>query len=311
VKNGFAACALLSLVCAASSGMAQTVVEYIHTDALGTPVAITDAAQNVVERPQYEPYGRTLASQADGPGYTGHVTNAATGLVYMQQRYYDAELGRFLSADPVAARSAPVAGFNRYLYAMNNPYKFKDPDGRWVCKGGDACTNFEKALGRVAAAASNPRLNEDQRGVMRKIVSFYGPKGDARVGVSFSDGLSTDGAATMRKDGGHDIQFNTARLAGRSKGDFIPNFARQTAHEGQHGVDDISRKRTMDTLAEREDTETKSYRAAAFYQMADNVVFSSADGWTPWGGINEEAIKKQVDLSVRAACQGVAEGSCK
>ena len=310
MKKEFATCVLLLLGFMVSPGSAQTVVEYIHTDALGTPVAVTDAAQNVVERAQYEPYGRALANQADGPGYAGHVVDAATGLVHMQQRYYDAELGRFLSTDPVTALAAPVAGFNRYAYAMNNPYKFKDPDGRWVCKG-DACTNFEKALSRVAAAASNPRLSEDQRGVMRKIASFYGPKGDPTVAVSFSDALSTDGAATMRKDGGHDIQFNTARLSRRSGRDFLPNFARQTAHEGQHGVDDVSRKRPIDTLAERKDTEIKSYRAAAFYQMAENVAFSSADGWTPLGGINEEAIKKQADLSVRAACQGVSEGNCK
>ncbi|MFK3649185.1 RHS repeat-associated core domain-containing protein [Lysobacter enzymogenes] len=311
MKNRFAACALLPLVCAASSGMAQTVVEYIHTDALGTPVAITDAAQNVVERPQYEPYGRTLASQADGPGYTGHVTDAATGLVYMQQRYYDAELGRFLSADPVAARSAPVAGFNRYLYAMNNPYKFKDPDGRWVCKGGDACTNFEKALGRVAAAASNPRLNEDQRGVMRKIVSFYGPKGDARVGVSFSDGLSTDGAATMRKDGGHDIQFNMARLSAYTKDAFGQNFGRQAAHEGQHGVDDRARGRAIETLAERKATEVNSYTTAAYFQQAENVAFKWDDGWTPVRGFSRANIENQAMSSVRAACAGVEEGSCK
>ena len=42
----------------------------------------------------------------DGPGYTGHVTDAATGLVYMQQRYYDPMIGqRLLSVDPVVASS--------------------------------------------------------------------------------------------------------------------------------------------------------------------------------------------------------------
>jgi uncharacterized protein RhaS with RHS repeats len=48
----------------------------------------------------------------------------------MQQRYYDPVLGRFLSSDPVAAYSDPVAMFNRYKYAANNPYRFTDPDGR-------------------------------------------------------------------------------------------------------------------------------------------------------------------------------------
>jgi uncharacterized protein RhaS with RHS repeats len=48
----------------------------------------------------------------------------------MQQRYYDPQIGRFLSVDPVTAYSNPVGAFNRYWYANNNPYKFTDPDGR-------------------------------------------------------------------------------------------------------------------------------------------------------------------------------------
>lgn len=56
--------------------------------------------------------------------------DAASGLTYMQQRYYDPGIGRFLSVDPVTAYSNPVGAFNRYWYANNNPYKFIDPDGR-------------------------------------------------------------------------------------------------------------------------------------------------------------------------------------
>ncbi|WP_434213420.1 RHS repeat-associated core domain-containing protein [[Pseudomonas] boreopolis] len=109
---------------------AQT-VEYIHTDALGSPVAVTDANGNVVERTVYEPYGAQVnRAVVDGPGYTGHVSDAATGLSYMQQRYYDPEIPRFLSVDPVTAYSNPVGAFNRYWYANNNPYRFTDPDGR-------------------------------------------------------------------------------------------------------------------------------------------------------------------------------------
>lgn len=110
---------------------AQTVVEYIHTDALGTPVAVTNAAGQVIERSEYEPYGQLLNRPlTDGPGFTGHVQDAATGLTYMQQRYYDPGIGRFLSVDPVTPYEKPLTNFNRYVYALNNPYKFTDPDGR-------------------------------------------------------------------------------------------------------------------------------------------------------------------------------------
>jgi len=106
---------------------------YFHSDALGSPVATTDAARNVLERTYYAPYGEALNRSVDGPGYTGHVMDAATGLVYAQQRYYDPLVGKFLSIlsiDPVAANPGTGGNFNRYWYANDNPYKFTDPDGR-------------------------------------------------------------------------------------------------------------------------------------------------------------------------------------
>lgn|GEM_PF-2508872 len=112
------------------SVQAQT-VRYVHTDALGSVVLVTDTNRNVIERNEYEPYGRTLSQPvSDGPAYAGHVQDAATGLTYMQQRYYDPQIGRFLSIDPVSAYEDPKSNFNRYQYASNNPFSRIDPDGR-------------------------------------------------------------------------------------------------------------------------------------------------------------------------------------
>jgi RHS repeat-associated protein len=107
------------------------VVKYQHTDALGTPVAVTNASRTVLTRNEVEPYGQLINHTiTDAVGFTGHVQDALTGLTYMQQRYYDPMIGRFLSVDPVAASNNPVGAFNRYDYAGNNPYRFTDPDGR-------------------------------------------------------------------------------------------------------------------------------------------------------------------------------------
>jgi RHS repeat-associated protein len=125
--------ALLLLVAALAAAVvqAQTTVEYIHTDALGSVVAVTNQAGQVIERNDYEPYGGIIGKPSyGGVGFTGHVQDAATGLTYMQQRYYDPEVGVFLSVDPIVALSAPVLQFHRYRYANSNPYKFVDPDGR-------------------------------------------------------------------------------------------------------------------------------------------------------------------------------------
>ena len=115
---------------------------YQHTDALGSPVVVTNGSRTVLERSEYEPYGKLLNRPlADGPGYAGHVSDTATGLSYMQQRYYDPRIGRFLSVDPVITDSATGSNFNRYWYADNNPYTFQDPDGRATC----ADKNCEKS----------------------------------------------------------------------------------------------------------------------------------------------------------------------
>ncbi|CCP10493.1 hypothetical protein SMSKK35_0439 [Stenotrophomonas maltophilia SKK35] len=69
------------------SAIAQTTVTYIHTDALGSVVAESDANGHVIKRYDYEPYGAVVGGQVtDGPGFTGHVSDSATGLSYMQQR---------------------------------------------------------------------------------------------------------------------------------------------------------------------------------------------------------------------------------
>ncbi|MCW0410567.1 hypothetical protein NB709_000443 [Xanthomonas sacchari] len=112
-------------------GASAQTVRYIHTDGLGSVVLVTDKDRNTVERSEYEPYGSLLnRAVSDGPGYTGHIMDAATGFTYMQQRYYDPSIGSFLSTDPVTASANEDSHFNRYRYATNNPYKFTDPDGR-------------------------------------------------------------------------------------------------------------------------------------------------------------------------------------
>src|SRR5690606_10840953 len=106
-----------------------SVEKYQHTDALGGPVAISNAAGTVTERTNYDPYGGAINKTIDGVGYTGHVMDPVTGLTYMQQRYYDPTIGRFLSVDPIASDTTNGWNFNRYNYAANNPFRFTDPDG--------------------------------------------------------------------------------------------------------------------------------------------------------------------------------------
>ncbi|OOG50935.1 hypothetical protein B0E50_01720 [Rhodanobacter sp. C01] len=106
-------------------------VTYVYTDPQGTPLAEADANGNITATYDYMPYGsQALGTPPNGPGYTGHVNDPESGLVYMQARYYDPSVGRFISEDQEAPAAGNAFNFNRYDYANNNPILNVDPDGR-------------------------------------------------------------------------------------------------------------------------------------------------------------------------------------
>lgn len=185
---------LVILVLAAwtSTGSCEEVV-YYHTDAQGSVVAVTDANGNVVERTRYSPYGETINRPLhDGPGYAGHETDATTGFTYMQQRYYDPTLGRFLSADPVVPDVERGVNFSRYWYANDNPYRFVDPDGRCV---EDACiAEAWVAVAAVGAIYSAYRIirheNEDASRPARPVPHKNQSEGDKGATNSSGEGNS-------------------------------------------------------------------------------------------------------------------------
>ena len=106
---------------------------YVIPDALGSPAALLDEQGEIIWRQGYSAYGEPLNQPADPEAsgtldYTGHQADSS-GLVYMGARYYDPEIGRFLSMDPASFDPGNVQSFNRYAYANNNPYRYVDPDG--------------------------------------------------------------------------------------------------------------------------------------------------------------------------------------
>lgn len=134
-------------------GSTAVTINYLHTDALGSPIAKTNASKVDFEPTKYEPFGLMLRPNDDRVGFTGHVMDSASGLTYMQQRYYDPQIGRFLSVDPVTADETTGDNFNRYWYANNNPYNFTDPDGRQSRRDKEEVTGSHIRGSEVAAMA--------------------------------------------------------------------------------------------------------------------------------------------------------------
>ena len=107
-------------------------VEWTYADHLGSPAAAASQTGAILWREDHTPFGEARqapAGNADNEGFTGHIADAASGLVYMQARYYDPVVGRFLSSDPVGFATGGPAYFNRYAYTANDPVNKWDPDG--------------------------------------------------------------------------------------------------------------------------------------------------------------------------------------
>ncbi|ANE58082.1 hypothetical protein AYM39_22680 (plasmid) [Methylomonas sp. DH-1] len=101
-----------------------------HFDGTGHTVALTNASQQTVNTYAYDPYGKLMAQTetiAQPFKYAGQVGIQAEGnnLYYMRARYYDANLGRFISEDPIGHNG----GLNLYAYVGGNPIMLVDPTG--------------------------------------------------------------------------------------------------------------------------------------------------------------------------------------
>jgi len=102
-----------------------------HFNGTASTIAITDMNQNLVNSYAYDPFGQILAQQETIPQpfmYVGQygVMAEPNGLYYMRARYYDPNVGRFISEDPLGFGGGDV---NLYAYVQNNPVNRVDPRG--------------------------------------------------------------------------------------------------------------------------------------------------------------------------------------
>lgn len=105
-----------------------------HHDSLGSIALISKTDGSLNARYQYDAFGNVQNESGNSENndytYTGHERDQATGLIYAKARYYDPQLGLFLSRDPFEGYDNTPMSLHRYLYAYQNPNKYTDPTGR-------------------------------------------------------------------------------------------------------------------------------------------------------------------------------------
>ncbi|MCL5022340.1 MAG: hypothetical protein M1497_03050 [Nitrospirae bacterium] len=151
---------------------------------------MTDANGAVVWRADYRPFGEEQSitgTLENNEKFVGKEKDKETGLYYFGARYMRPEIGRFITTDPVGpvdprtsktnyAMLANPQRLNRYVYSLNNPYRYVDPDGKWpeqVHKriierafSGNLSPAAIAALQRGSAEADSPKYQDPSHSYM-------------------------------------------------------------------------------------------------------------------------------------------------
>lgn len=232
-------------------------VTYYYVNPQGTVLAKADSAGNILSETDYRSYGSpALGVPEAGPGYGGHVDDPDTGLVYMQQRYYDPSIGRFLSVDSVKPDANTVGSFNRYTYAQNNPYTFIDPDGRYTCDA-SVCAVIKQYVAKLQESRDHLKRS-DQRAV-DKILKYVGTEGSS--GPHYVPAV-LPGIVVAETDQKGTTKIDVDKAATAEQG------AGYIGHEARHDLDTIERGHLagaagLEAVGEVEETERNAYSTQA------------------------------------------------
>ena len=139
---------------------------YYHRDRLGNITEITDFEGTVVQRYVYDAFGKVSIFDKDGKAitpnsanylkspyaFTGREYDHETGMYFYRARYYNPDVGRFISEDPIGFGGQDA---NLYRYVGNNSVNYADPHGLRY----RVCTRpVKKSLGQV----SHPYIDFDE-----------------------------------------------------------------------------------------------------------------------------------------------------
>ena len=124
--------------------------DYLLRDGIGSVDVIVNERAQIQQRLSFDAYGNRRVADPPGTfnlhavispyiaasfdnsrtrrGYTGHEQLDTLGLIHMNGRLYDPQIGRFIQADPLIEQDA-TQGLNRYSYVLNNPLSLTDPSG--------------------------------------------------------------------------------------------------------------------------------------------------------------------------------------
>ena len=139
---------------------------YYVLNAQGDVVRIVNSSRSVVASYTYDPWGKIISSSGtladiNPLRYRGYYYDSETGFYYLQSRYYDPEIGRFINADSYASTDATgLLSTNMFAYCENDPVNRSDPSGEfWNIVVGAALGAGMEVLTQLAAGTKLRDIN--------------------------------------------------------------------------------------------------------------------------------------------------------
>ncbi len=163
-------------------GFKDNGTKYYYTKNLqGDVTGILDGGGTLVVSYTYDPWGKQLTctgTMANTIGeknpfrYRGYYYDAESGLYYLNSRYYDPVVGRFVNADGYISTGQGLLGSNMFLYCLNNPVMLKDSSGEIAGIDDIFITIVGLALGIAAVNGANA-IRRKQTSIAKKISNSY------------------------------------------------------------------------------------------------------------------------------------------
>jgi len=178
-----------------------------------------------------------------------HLRNDLFPPALAHARYYSAGLGRFLSVDPVfdvKQASKNPQGWNRYAYVLNNPVRFTDPTGQYVCRGSDQdCAAIEVSLKLARESLTGLKNSDPRKAELLKVLAAYGKLGDAKtkIGTVWANPTTATGAPLLRagvlaqagRDGNVFVSLTNVLTKAQGNGErAFTILGGSLMHEGKH-----------------------------------------------------------------------------
>ncbi len=304
---------------------------YVATNKRGDVVALYYPGGKIMGRYEYDAWGNVIKIEdiyydSNGNQVTADLTNNTTSrdllvvnpiryrsyyydnetdLYYLQSRYYNAQVGRFLNSDSISDSGAGVLGFNTFIYCANNPVNASDPSGHFVLSAiliGVAVGAVVGAVGEIGCQVIKKGKIYDRDAVVKSAIiggvcgAISGgiggaiAKTTASATAKFVAGAVADGCVNTVESSLNAICNNETL----SVGDYVYSFASGVASAG---VGEIVSSKIISFNSKNINTLTPGQKRGALYSQNTGEVF------------NRQVLKNGKYMSSTAYKQYIKQGS--